>query len=200
MRRLPAWESGDGRDLRNFLATTAAVLFRPTQFYKTLATRRDVRPARLFADIHWTITSILFGAAAYGHLAWYIGWNRSWAGIRQPNLLIFLALIVFVFTLLRFVTYVAAWLTNWEASYRGLRLPLNVVLRGMYYHSAHYLPVAAAAALTVYGFQFLLNRGVLTGEAIIPYLYVLCAEVIVFAAFLFYTYWIGMKNMMYANG
>src|SRR5205809_1111709 len=65
VRRVPAWESGDGRDVRNFLATTAAVLFRPTQFYKTLATRRDVRPARLFADIHWTITSLLFGAAAY---------------------------------------------------------------------------------------------------------------------------------------
>ena len=32
-----------------------------------------------------------------------------------------------------------------------------------------------------------------------PYLYVLGAEVIVAAAYLFHTYWIAMRNMMYAN-
>ena len=31
------------------------------------------------------------------------------------------------------------------------------------------------------------------------YLYVICAEVILAAVYLFKTYWIGMRNMMYAN-
>ena len=82
---------------------------------------------------------------------------------------------------------------------RGLRMPLNVVLRGMYYHAAHYLPVAAGAAITVYGYRWLFQRFILPPESVTTYLYVLCAEVIVFSAFLFHTYWIGMRNMMYAN-
>ena len=198
-RRVPAWERAGGRSVWNFLATSAEITFRPTRFYQTLATRRDVGPARRFADIHWVLTSLLFGAAAYGHLAWYVGWGGSWAGIRRVNLFYWLALVLVTFGVLHVVTYVAARLTNWEASYRGLRLPLNVVLRGMYYHAAHYLPVALGAAITVYGYQWLFSRAIVAPESITTYLYVLCAEVIVFAAFLFHTYWIGMRNMMYAN-
>ena len=196
-RRVPAWEQR--RNVWNFLATSAEVTFRPTRFYKTLATRRDVRPARQFANIHWVVTSLLFGAAAYGHLAWYIGLGGSWAGIARVNPFVAAALVGATFIVLRAVTYIAARLTNWEASYRGLRLPLNVVLRGMYYHAAHYLPVALGAAITVYGYQWLFRRLILPPESVTTYLYVLCAEVVVFAGFLFHTYWIGMKNMMYAN-
>ena len=42
-----------------------------------------------------------------------------------------------------------------------------------------------------------------TGAAGMPstttYLYALCGEVVVGALYLFRTYWIGMRNMMYAN-
>ena len=34
---------------------------------------------------------------------------------------------------------------------------------------------------------------------VLSYLIVLCVEVIAAAVYLFITYWIGMKNMMYAN-
>jgi hypothetical protein len=61
------------------------------------------------------------------------------------------------------------------------------------------LPVALGAAITVYGYRFLDSRFILQPDSATTYLYVLCAEVIVFAAFLFHTYWIGMRNMMYAN-
>src|SRR5689334_8174480 len=54
-RRVPAWESQ--RNLSNFLATSAEVMFRPTHFYKMLATRRQIEPARQFATVHWIITS-----------------------------------------------------------------------------------------------------------------------------------------------
>src|SRR5437762_3263188 len=97
-REVPAWERAGGRSIWNFLVTSAEVTFRPTNFYKTLATRREVRPARQFANIHWL--------------------------------------------------------------FRRLLLP---------------------------------------PESITTYLYVLCGVVVVFAAFLFHTYWIGMRNMMYAN-
>jgi len=33
----------------------------------------------------------------------------------------------------------------------------------------------------------------------VTYLYVLSAEVVLAALYLFWTYWIGMRNMMFAN-
>jgi hypothetical protein len=94
----------------------------------------------------------------------------------------------------------AARLTHWEASYRGYRLPLPVVLRGMYYHSIDYLPVALFACATVLGYRLLIAHNILNpGVTATKYLYTLCAEVLIAAFYLFETYWIGMRNMMYAN-
>ena len=73
-----------------------------------------------------------------------------------------------------------------------------VVLRGLHYHAAHYLPVALVALVTVAGYQVLdLSR--LGPNAPVRYLYVLCGEVVAGAGYLFHTYWIAMRNMMYAN-
>jgi hypothetical protein len=74
-----------------------------------------------------------------------------------------------------------------------------VVLRGLDYHAAHYLPVAIVGAATVLGYHFLLYRHWVTLLSETTYLYVLCGEVVASAVYLFLTYWIGMKNMMYAN-
>ena len=111
--------------------------------------------------------------------------------------LTFAATIILV---LLITTPIAAWLTSWEARYRGLRLPLSVVLRGLDYHAVHYLPVALVSCATVVGYRWLLNHHHLDSSYDAKYLYVLCGEVIVGAAYLFNTYWIGMRNMMYANG
>jgi len=98
-------------------------------------------------------------------------------------------------------TRVAAQLTTWEATYRGYRLPYPIVLRGMYYHAAHYLPVAIAAFIVVAGYQVLLliagNK--LPFDSPTYYLYFLCGLVVLCAIYLFQTYWVGMRNMMYAN-
>src|SRR5260221_5482296 len=59
------------------------------------------------------------------------------------------------YLLLLATTRVAATLTSWEAGYRGLRLPLPVVLRGLDYHAAHYLPVGLIGAGTVVGYHLL---------------------------------------------
>ena len=198
-RQLPAWEREGGRTIGNLIATFAEILFRPTHFYQNLATRREIRPARQFATIFWIVTALLFGTAMYGHLGWYLTWGMSWMGLSgKPALWIAITLILITYTALHGITYVAARLTTWEATYRGLRLPINVVLRGMYYHAAHYVPVALFVAFTVYGYQWFerTHPGKITTDT---YLYALCGEVIVFAGYLFNTYWIGMRNMMYAN-
>ena len=69
----------------------------------------------------------------------------------------------------------------------------------MHYHAAHYLPVALVAFATVAGYQWMLERRFVGPETSAKYLYVLCGEVIVGAFYLFHTYWIAMRNMMYAN-
>ena len=75
-----------------------------------------------------------------------------------------------------------------------------MVRRALNYHSAHYLPVALAAAATVFGYQFLLARANLSPYSATTYLYVLSGEVVFFAFYLFMTYWKAMRNLMYANG
>jgi hypothetical protein len=142
------------------------------------------------------VASVLLAVAAHTHWRSFI----SLRVLRFPYSLIELAaLTVITFVFLAGTTKLAGWLTTWEANYRGIRLPRPVVERGMYYHAVHYLPVALGAAATVVGYRFLLNRGWLTETSTTKYLYVLCAEVVLAAIYLFKTYWIGMRNMMYAN-
>jgi hypothetical protein len=205
-RQPPAWELAQRG---GFLRTTAQVLFHPTHFYRTLAVRGPVPPAHRFARVHWWISAALFATAAFLHGALY--WPEIVQFIRPAEKWRFIATasaglcILFVATYLTYLmldglTRLAARLTNWEARYRGYRLPYDVVLRGMYYHAAHYVPVALGASATVIGyFTLVFVVGWSVNFTIDRYTYVLCAEVVLFAAYLFYTYWIGMRNMMYAN-
>src|SRR5256885_14803523 len=88
----PAWErrgenASPAASFAVFVRTSADVLFHPTRFYQTLATRRDDRAAHRFAQIWWAITAIFFGLAAYGHTRWYlrmilISSYEQWAALR----------------------------------------------------------------------------------------------------------------------
>jgi hypothetical protein len=109
-----------------------------------------------------------------------------------------LALTVFVWFVLYWTTRFAAKLSAWEAAYRGIRLPIAVVRRGLYFHAPHYLPVATAALITV-AVDYYMVKVLGIGDWQVAYLVVLCALVVLGAIYLFMTYWIGMKNMMYAN-
>src|SRR5688500_18730383 len=174
-RQAPSLERGRGRGplqrLGGFLATSGSVLFRPTQFYRTLKTRDRLSTARHFAWIHWGLTSLLFGAAAYVHAEWYV------RVLAVPDLRFgWWTLVTFAavaFAAIAATTLLAARLTTWEATYRGIRLPLPVVRRGLYYHAAHYLPVAVVALATVIGYQVLLARRVIDLTTASTYLYVL---------------------------
>ena len=185
----PAWE--DGPDLVAFLMTSADVIFRPTFFYRTTTTRGDVRRARWFADFHWHIATLFFAFAGTIHATVFFH-------PRMPYL-VWLAMAMATYLTLWATTWAAARLTAWEANYRGIRLPLAVVRRGMYYHAAHYFPVAVVTLSIVGGYAAALRFDVVGVQTITTYLYTLCAAVIVAAAYLFHTYWIGMRNMMYAN-
>jgi hypothetical protein len=187
----PAWETRDRLGVATFLETSADVIVRPTHFYRTTTTRGDVERAARFADLHWVIASLLFATTGTLHA------RVSFLGL--PVLATFVALFIGTWLTLWFTTWAAARLTAWEANYRGIRLPIHVVRRGMYYHAAHYLPVGVAALMIVGGYAIALRYNLVGVQTITTYLYTLCAVVIIAAAYLFHTYWIGMRNMMYAN-
>src|SRR5437588_9336145 len=65
LRQLPAWEDRSaGRSaVARFFMTTADVLFRPTQFFRTMATRQPRTGSLRFAAIHLGLCSVLFGIA-----------------------------------------------------------------------------------------------------------------------------------------
>jgi hypothetical protein len=189
-----AWEAR--RSFSTLMATSVHVLFRPTHFYRTLATRGPTGAARKFAAVQWWIAALLFAVAADTHLRTFLAARK----LRFPyNLLEVATFTVFAYVFLALTTRLAGWLTHWEATYRGYRLPRAVVERGMYYHAVHYLPVALLTALTVVGYAAAFSRGVVGVASTVTYLYALSGEVVLAAFYLFWTYWIGMKNMMYAN-
>lgn len=70
----------------------------------------------------------------------------------------------------------------------------------MQYHSAHYLPVALLAAAVVWGYFAGVKLGLIQPMKYDDiYLYTLCGIVILSALYLFQTYWIAMRSMMFAN-
>ncbi len=187
--------------MRGFVATSLAVLFRPSRFFRGLATREPLAKARTFAWIHWLIVSVIFAATAFRHNS--IGattwWMELFAGSpiwMQP---MFYVLVAATFLAIAWTTQLAVKLTAWEAAYRGLRLPYHAARRAMYFHAAHYLPVALVAMVTVYGFAWMFDAQLLGPAAVLRYIYIIGAEVIVGAGYLFKTYWIGMRNIMFAN-
>ena len=187
----PAWEQPGRSRLLAFVETSSDVIVRPTYFYRTTTTRGDVGRAKSFGHVHWQIATLLFAAAGTVHASIFFPGDRA--------LLTFAVLLVATYLTLWLTTMAAARLTAWEANYRGIRLPLPVIRRGMYYHAAHYLPVAFLTLAIVTGYAVALRYDYAGVNTITTYLYTLCAAIIVAAAYLFHTYWIGMRNMMYAN-
>jgi hypothetical protein len=158
LRGLTPWELTDGDGFPSagaFLSTSAAVLFRPSRFYRTLATRTDTPLAITFAQIYWMTASVFFGLAAWAHATWFIFHDPK----TQLNLLAVVGVAVLAYVFLVSMNRLAAWLTHWEATYRGLRLTLPVVRRGLRFHAVHYVPVAVGAAATVVLYGHLVRTG-----------------------------------------
>jgi hypothetical protein len=197
-RNLSQVESHGG--LGGFIQTTWAVLWRPKRFFRRLTTRTQSKPARRFATVHLILATGLFGFAALGHLNWIMDissqrWIKLY-GFIMSTMPVSVALLFFTLLGLK---KLAAWLSAIEAKYWGMRLPYSVVLRGLDFHTAHYLPVGILAVAIVWGYRVLLECQIVSHRYDANYLYTLCGMVILSAIYLFQTYWIAMKAMMWAN-
>ena len=193
-REPPVWERKPG----TFVATTLQIIVRPSAFFSGITARGDLRRAARFGHAHWLLASILFGIAGSTHATlFYL--SGLWTAKAFSHAGGAIALTIVSYLGLWLTTWVAVRLTAFEANYRGIRLPLPVVMRSMYYHAAHYLPVGLVAAATVLTYAVLYENRILDVQTLTPYLYFICAEIIAAAAYLFKTYWIGMRNLMYAN-
>lgn len=203
-----------GNPIARFFAISAAVLFHPTRFYRTLVTRSSLGHARLFAWFYYLVTIGLTQLAVGKHLslmeqtsqlaAWSMWFYGNFQSDTRWQIILTYAIVVAFLPLLLFgimegVTRLAAWLTAWEAAYRGLRMPYPAVLRAIYFHAIHYLPAILVIFATIYGYQAALKNDWIGPYTLEYYLYVLCGEVILAAVYLFWTYWIAMRNIMYAN-
>jgi hypothetical protein len=199
-RILPPWEdtTHSRGTFWRFWRTTLEVVVHPGRFYRTLATRRYDQAALRFARAHWAISAILFAGALSIHAAWFYRYIVPSHFLGGPWFL-FMLMAPLIYFLLWGTTQLAARLTAWEAAYRGYRLPLPVVLRSLYYHAAHYLPVSVIAFLTVAANSLAVHSRWMSEGTAVRYLLILSIEVFLAAGYLFKTYWTGMKNTMYAN-
>lgn len=198
-RTSPAWETG-----RRFWVTTWQVILQTSHFYRTLKTRVEVeqqRAAYRFALRHWFLAGLLVAIASGLHYSLTDPPARP-GGVEQRLFLVglWVALVTIIagFAMMG-ITHLASWLTAWEARWRGLRLPHGVVLRGLCYHSAQLLPVATTLLLLVVANRLLWALGYVSYENLVAYLIILSGAAVLGAVFLFWTYWIGMRNMLFAN-
>ncbi len=202
-RMLSPYEQSHADSYSGFWLTTLLVLFYPTQFFRRLQTRPVASLDRSdeFAGEHIKLASVPFAVAAWVHWTSYGPGFGTGAGIVGLLLSLgVLALCIFMaLMLLRVVTVAAAKLSAFEARFHGMRLPETVVRRGLNYHSAAYLPVSASVMTLVLGYRAMYAVGLVPLGSVTLYLYALCVLVVVSAAYLFVTYWIAMRNMMYAN-
>jgi hypothetical protein len=204
LRMPPDWESGRSNRFSAFWRTTFDCIFRPTKFFRSISVRPAGPPSLLFARVHWIVAATLFGACAWIHAGLMGGLGPlqivAPALERTVFLMLFPVFVIATYLFLIVLNSIAARLTTFEATYRGIRLPRPVVLRAMHYHAAHYLPVGLLAIATVGGNKlFLLGWPVKAWGYQITYLYVVCGEVVLSAVYLFKTYWVAMRNLMYAN-
>lgn len=189
-------------NFKTFCQTTLRLLAAPTRFYQTLQTRMGSSAAERFAHRHRLLAAMLFAAAGVGHYGAVYGPGlrpSSWEIELRSEVEFWLILSVLTWWLLAGINRLATWLSVIESRYWGMRLPHQVVRRGMAFHAADYLPVGIIAVAIVWGYRLLLTESPEAHRFDMYYLYTLCGFVIVAAAYLFKTYWIGMRNMMWAN-
>ncbi len=195
----PPWEQPGSTRVR-FVRTVQGVVLTPTAFFRRLQTRSDHDRSYGFARrVHWLAAAMLGLTGAF-HAD--VLQQVSLDGLHFKLLGTLLGapvLMVIVFVVLAGVTRLASALTRLEGNFWGYRMPANAVRRAMNFHSAQLLPVAAVALVTVITYRYLRSFEVLSGLWDIRYLIVVCIEVLAGAGYLFRTYWIAMKNIMYAN-
>ncbi len=198
-RNLSPWESSDGSTLSRFVRTTRGVIGSPTVFFRHLQTRPEHDASQSFASRQHWLSSIVLGltAAIHANIMGVLDFMGR-PGVLAP-LLFAPVFIVLTRIALGGITKLASVLTRVEGGYWGYRMPGGAVRRVMNFHTAQLLPVAVVAFLTVSIYSVLRSTNILNGLWDIKYLVIISIEVLLGAGYLFRTYWIAMKNIMYAN-
>lgn len=200
-RGLTGFEQRSG--LSSFLATTLAVLARPTRFYRALATRSGHPAAEWFARRHRFIAALLFCSAAIGYALWLESISRRPRQFEGADflglLLLYFILSISLYYFMGRLTRFAGWLSSLEGAYWGMRLPRAVVQRCLNYHTACYLPIGIVANLIVWGYRWMVETGMLSRATGVNFAYTLSGAVIASAAYLFSMYLTAMRQTRYAN-
>jgi hypothetical protein len=209
-RTTTAWDEAPGWG--SYRQTAMRIIRRPQRFFRTLQTRVgsiEDRRSALFARLSFLLcamgaaTAIVLHDGAFG-MPW-AQWITSTlfdaiGSLASPVSWVLYTGVAYAGIVL--INRAASFLTAFEAKLRGMRLPAAVVRRGMDYHSVSAVPVVLViVALTA------LARYLMTAHTVWMYmsggfevyLIVLCATCVLGAVYLFWTYWIGMRNMLYAN-
>jgi hypothetical protein len=200
LRHLPAWEVGRSRiPFLPWLRTSATALFRPARFFRTMTVTGTTARSAAFRRIYQILAGTLLGVAAWNHASRF-GLLGGTVEVSPQSGLALLAFIAATYAFVWLLTHVVARLTVFEGGYRGLRLPRDIVRRAMDYLAIHLLPPALLAIATTGTYAYIDERQpMLTAAWVMPYIYLLGGEVIASAVYLFWTYWIAIRNLMYAN-
>lgn len=203
-RAMSPWESSEGSPLQRFVRTTRQIILTPAVFFRHLQTRpaHDASPS--FASRQHWLNSIVFGVtgAIHAEIMGLFDFNLLDLPSNAQWLFAIAAvpvLVVLVRLSLRLITSLASTLTRVEGGYWGYRMPGDAVRRVMNFHTAQLLPVSLLALFTVATYSVLRRTDILNGLYDVRYLVVISIEVLIGAGYLFRTYWIAMKNIMYAN-
>jgi hypothetical protein len=202
LRHAPPWEDRAGHSaIGAWLRTSRRALFTPRAFFRHLSIPGDPATSRNFRRWHHFVAATLLGAATAlhaSHFGFFGGrfelpgdWALGWVAV---------VLMVSVYVMLGLGTRLTVRLTVFEAGYRGLRLPRDVVGRALDYHAVHLLPPALLALGLTGGYAWVDGYDpMLAASVVMPYLLTLGGAVVVAAGYLFVTYWAAMRSLMYAN-
>ncbi len=192
-RRPPVWET----DARHRAATVFHALLSPKRFFSTLNLHGDTARSRRFAILFLGIATLMNTKTILYHYAstTLLTISPPWLPPVwfAPALPVLIGL--FWWANLELVVYLSAA----EGKYWGLRLPRPIVRRTLQYWTVH----AAAASIVIsfipLAYLLLLVSSDQAGLYFAGYLYTLSGAVVIAAFYLFRTYWVAMRAIMYGN-
>jgi hypothetical protein len=192
-RHPPAWETTS----RQRASTIFASLFSPRRFFSTLELHADTARSRRFAILCLGVATLMNTKTILYHYA-----NTTLLTISPPWLppVWFAPVLPVLVGLFWYVNLeLVAYLSAAEGRYWGLRLPRGIVRRVLHYWTVHAAAASIVISFVPLAYLLMLVANPRAGLYFAEYLYVLSGAVVVAAMYLFRTYWIAMKSIMYGN-
>lgn len=194
------WETPGLRGRVRLWQTWWGVVRSPTRFFRGMLARSDPKLSAPFAFVQHFLAAYGFAIGVSFHAMFVEGRNYDLPTAVFLSLLGAALLTPLILAVIHLTHRLTAYLSALEARYHGLRLPHRTVIRALHYHSAQLPLVAGAVAVYTSGYRLMLAWDLLPrGPTEMTYVYGLCGLVVLSAGYLFWTYWLAMKSLMYAN-